>query len=277
MTENPDTYVQYLLDAKTTRQKKLDHAVLSSINECSSRNIMKFTGDVKECKHGSMYSGLLVCNLVGQFVDHKSMGRKLKLMEQLTLQTPIVDARDVPERSSAFKQQAGQCVKFDITVASKTMYMGLEKMMSELLCRPNLNIHMAGVQKLVTDKRGNGGAMMKAVIAAAGDMNELTASVALPKTNNEYRTNRARGGKGNDKKEDNGSYGVERKDKICLSFRAFGECRNDEHCKMKHIKPDEVCEGAEYKKSGLCDKYFDCGCTHPWNAARGDRSAAWKE
>ena len=46
---------------------------------------MKFIGDVKECKHGAMYSGLLVCSLVGQFVDHKSVGRKLELMEQLTL------------------------------------------------------------------------------------------------------------------------------------------------------------------------------------------------
>ena len=251
--ENPNRDVHYLMGTMTTRQNKLNQAIFSSINEYSSRNIMKFIGDVKECKHGPMYSGLLVCNLVGQFVDHKSMGRKLKLMAQLTLQTPIVDARDVPERSSAFKQQAGQCVKFDITVASKTMYMGLEKMMSELLCRPNLNIHMAGVQKLVTDKRGNGGAMMKATIAAAGDMNELTATAALPKTNNEYRTNRTRGGKGHGKEEDNGSCGVERKEKICLLFREFGECRDGEHCKMKHIKPDKVCEGAEYKKSGFCD------------------------
>ena len=155
---------------------------------------MKFIGDVKECKHGSMYSGLLVCSLVGQFVDKKFVVRKLKLMEQLTLQAPIIDARDVSERIIAFKQQLGQCVKFDISVASKTMYMCLEKMMSERLCRPDLNIHMAGVQKIVTDKRRNCGAMMKAIIVAAGDMNELTATAALPKTTNEYRTNRNRGG-----------------------------------------------------------------------------------
>ena len=68
-----------------------------------------------------MYSGLLVCSLVGQFVDHKSVGRKLKLTEQLTLQTPIVDARDVSERIVAFKQQLRQCVKFCITVATETM------------------------------------------------------------------------------------------------------------------------------------------------------------
>ena len=160
--ENPDIDTKYLLDMMTTRQRKLDQAIFSSINECSSRNIMKFIGDVKECKHGTMYSGLLVCSLVGQFVDHKSVGRKLKLMEQLTLQTPIIDARDVSERIIDFKQQLGQCVKFDITVAPETMYMGLEKMMSELLCRPDLNNHMSGVLKVVTEKRGNGGAMMKA-------------------------------------------------------------------------------------------------------------------
>ena len=161
-----------------------------------------------------MHSGLLVCCLVGQFLDHKSVGRKVKLMEQLTLQTSIDDARDVSERIIAFKQQLEQCVKFDITVAIETMYMGLEKMMSELLCRTDLNIHMAGVQKVVTDKRGNGGAMMKAIIAAAGDMNELTAIAALPKTNNEYRTNRNRGGKVSGRKEESGSYDVEREEKI---------------------------------------------------------------
>ena len=82
--ENPDTDMKYLLNAMTTRQRKLDQAIFSSINACSSKNIMKFIGDVKECKHGTMYSGLLVRNLVGQFVDHKSVGRKLKLMEHLT-------------------------------------------------------------------------------------------------------------------------------------------------------------------------------------------------
>ena len=75
--------------------------------------------------------------------------------------------------------------------------MGLEKMMDELLCRPDLNIHMAGVQKVVTDKRRNGGATMKAIIVVVGEMNGLTATGALPKTNNEYRTNRTKGGKGN--------------------------------------------------------------------------------
>ena len=263
VTENPDTDVHDLLGTMTTRQMKLDQAIFSSINEYSSRNIIKFIGDVKECKHGPMSSGLLVCSLVGQFVDHKSVGRKLKLMEQLTLQTPIIDARDVPERIIEFKQQVGQCVKFNITVASETMYMGLEKMTSELLCRPDLEIHMAGVQKAITDKRGNGSAMMKAIIAAAGDMNELSAIAALPKTNNEYRTNRNSGGTGHVKKEDNGSYGVERKEKTCLSFREFGECMGGEHCIMKHIKSDKVCEGAEYKKSGFCDNYLDCECKHP--------------
>ena len=86
------------------------------------------------------------------------------------------------ERVIEFKQQLGQCVKFDITVAPETIYMGLEKMMSQLLCRPDLNIYMSGVLKVVTEKRGNGGAMMKAIIVAAGDMNELTATAALPKT-----------------------------------------------------------------------------------------------
>jgi hypothetical protein len=241
---------------------------------------MKFIGDVKECKHGTMYSGLLVCSLVGQFVDHKSVGRKLKLMEQLTLQTPIIDARDVSERIIDFKQQLGQCVKFDITVAPETMYMGLEKMMSELLCRPDLNIHMSGVLKVVAEQRGNGGAMMKAIIAAAGDMNELSATAALPKTNNEYRTNRNRngkGGKGGGRKEENGSYGVERKEKICISFREFDECRDGGHCKLKHLKPDKVCENAEFKKSGFCDQYFTCECKHPWDEARGDKNDAWKK
>ena len=83
--ENPDTDVQYLLDMMTTRGRKLDRAIFSLINQCSSRNIVKFIGDVEECKHGPAYSGLLVCNMVGQFVDHKSVGRKLKLMEQQTL------------------------------------------------------------------------------------------------------------------------------------------------------------------------------------------------
>ena len=155
--------------------------------------------------------------------------------------------------------------------------MGLEKMTSELLCRQDLNIHMAGVQKIVADKRGNGSAMMKAIIAAAGDMNELTADKALPKTKHEYRTNRDRRGKGSGKREENGSYGVERKEKICLSYREFGECRDGEHCKMKHITPDKACEGAEYKKSGFCDDYFECEYKHPWDEARGDKAAAWKE
>ena len=79
--ENPDTDVEHLLNNMTTRQRKLDQAIFSSINECAARNIMKYIGDVKECKHGSIYSGLLVCSLVGQFVDHCSVGRKLKLME----------------------------------------------------------------------------------------------------------------------------------------------------------------------------------------------------
>ena len=65
-------------------------------------------------------------------------------------------------------------------MASETIYMRLEKVMAELLCRPRLNIHMTGVQKIVIDKRGNGGAMMKAIIVAAGDLNELTPSGALP-------------------------------------------------------------------------------------------------
>ena len=46
---------------------------------------------------------------------------------------------------------------------------------------------------------------------------------------------------------------------------------------MKHIKPDKVCEGAEYKESRFCDNYLDCECKHPWDEARGDKSAAWKE
>ena len=46
---------------------------------------------------------------------------------------------------------------------------------------------------------------------------------------------------------------------------------------MKHIKPDKTCEGAEYKKSGFCDNYFECECKHPWDEARGDKAAAWKE
>ena len=63
---------------------------------------------------------------------------------------------------------------------------------------------------------------MKAIIAAAGDMNELTATATLPKTNNEYMTNKTRGDKEHGKKEDNGSYAVERKEKTWLSFREFG-------------------------------------------------------
>ena len=65
---------------------------------------------------------------------------------------PIIDARDAAERIIEFKQQLGQCVKFDITVAPETIYMGLEKMTSQLLCRPDLNIHMSGVLKVVTEK-----------------------------------------------------------------------------------------------------------------------------
>ena len=40
--ENPDTDVQYLLNMMTTKQRKLDQAIFSSINEYSSRNNMKF-------------------------------------------------------------------------------------------------------------------------------------------------------------------------------------------------------------------------------------------
>ena len=250
---DPDTNVIKLLDSMSTSQRKLDQAIFSSINECSGRNIMKFIGDVKECKHTSMYSGLLVCSLVGQFVDHKSVGRKMKLMESVTSQTPIIDARDVAERIIEFKQQLGQCVKFEITMATETIYMGLEKMMAELICRPSLTIHMAGVKKIIADQRGNGDAMMKAIIAAAGDLNELTASAALPtRQSSEYRSNN-RGRKGGGKGGDNGSYGVERKEKICISFREYAECRDGKHCNMKHIKPEKECENAEFKKSGFCD------------------------
>ena len=52
VTENPDTDVHDLLGTMTTRQMKLDQAIFSSINEYSSRNIIKFIGDVKECKYG---------------------------------------------------------------------------------------------------------------------------------------------------------------------------------------------------------------------------------
>ena len=51
--ENPNTDVQYLLNAMTTRQRKLDQAIFSSINESSSRNVVKFIGDVKGYKHQS--------------------------------------------------------------------------------------------------------------------------------------------------------------------------------------------------------------------------------
>jgi hypothetical protein len=195
----------------------------------------------------------------------------------VTAQTPIIDARDVAEHIIGFKQKLGQCVKFDVFMASEIIYMGLEKMMAELLCRPSLNIHMAGVQKIVTDKRGNGGAMMKAIIAAAGDLNELTASAALPtRQSSEHRTNHNhRKGKGGGNGGNNGSYGVERKKKICILYREYGECKDGEHCNMKHIKPEKQCENAEFKKSGFCDDYWDCLCQHTWDEEkRGDKRNA---
>jgi hypothetical protein len=46
---------------------------------------------------------------------------------------------------------------------------------------------------------------------------------------------------------------------------------------MKHLKPDKVCENAEFKKSGFCDQYFTCECKYPWDAARWDKNDAWKK
>ena len=106
---------------------------------------------------------------------------------------------------------------------------------------------------------------------------KIYATAFEPKPNNEYRTNRSINGKGGGRREDNGSFGVERKDMICMSFREFGECGRGEHCKYKHITPDKVCENAEFQKSGFCDQYFECECKHPWDAARGDKREAWKK
>lgn len=174
-----------------------------------------------------------------------------------------------------FKKALGQCSKFGVTVSTEAVYMGLEKMVKELVCRPNMTIHLAGVRRVIADSRGDGSAMIRCIVAVAGDCNELSAAEALP-------TREQHNGLDYNQRDDsmrcgNGSYGVEHREKTCLSFREYGGCRDGDQCEMKHITPDKECENDEYKKHGFCDNYWNCECSHPWDASRGDKHVKYRE
>ena len=166
-----------------------------------------------------MYSGLLVCSIVGQVVDYRSMGKSLSLFDQVTHQTPIVDARGVRERIIAFKNHLSQCQRYNVGGQSEAQYMGLERMMKELVCRLSMTIHLAGVREVIAQRRGDGAAMLRAMWEAAGDLYDLKASAALPPTGSGYgppRTNRFQQRKTND-----GAFAIQ--DSVCLAFREYGE------------------------------------------------------
>ena len=54
--QDPSCDARQILDKMIMVQRKLDQAIFTSINEYASNNIMMLIGDMKECKHGTMYN-----------------------------------------------------------------------------------------------------------------------------------------------------------------------------------------------------------------------------
>ena len=84
--QDPERDARSLLDRMTEAQRKLDQVMFMSMNENASRNVMMFIGDMDECRHGNTHNGLLVCSVVGQMVDHSSVGKRMIILDKLTQQ-----------------------------------------------------------------------------------------------------------------------------------------------------------------------------------------------
>ena len=269
--QDPTVDARALLGLATEDERKLDQAIFTAINEYAAKNIMKFIGDADDCRHGGMYSGLLVCKEVGEYVDYRSAGKRLKMLEALQNQAPIIDARQIGERIINFKAQLSRCRKTNVTVSNEAVYLGLERMIKEIACRPRLTTEMAGINEIFARDRGDGQKLMKAIIAAAGDCNELSSRDAL----NQVEHPDSRGSKTYGPRR-GGAYAVE-DNRLCIPFRENGECRDGEHCGYKHQKGVGICENEEFKKTGFCDQFGTCPHLHPWDSSRGDKRAAYIE
>ena len=160
--------------------KKLDISMFASLNEDAGQNVMQYVGAMDECMVLGLPSAVLAYSIITKKVDHRSAGRRVKLMGSVAAQVPIVDARTLPERLVSFEKLLSDCSRFGITIPPETVYIGLEKMMEELLERPGMNVILAEVKYVIGRSRGDGKAMMDVLIDIAGDLAELPSHKALP-------------------------------------------------------------------------------------------------
>ena len=68
------------------------------------------------------------------------------MLEAVTKQEPIVDARQLKDRLISFEAQLANCRKHQVLIGAEAVYLGLERMIEDLIGRRNLELQLAEVK-----------------------------------------------------------------------------------------------------------------------------------
>ena len=269
--KDPKANYEEMLKDEPPEARRLDTAIFMHMNEKAMTNVMQFIGDIEKCCLDGEYSGLLACAIIGKVVDHRSAGKRVKMLEAVTKQEAILDARQLKDRLISFEAQLADCRKHQVMIGAEAIYLGLERMIEDLIGRRNLELQLAEVKYVLGAQKGNGEALQNALMEVASDLCELPAGKALPYNYSKNRNNNYH----------NSSHGafVANSGRVCINFREYGRCRDGEACKYKHVAGEGVCDSTAFKETGFCDKYStDCTHVHPWNSEKfGDKKAMVKK
>ena len=116
-----------IMVTQSTEIKKLDISMFATLNEDAGQNVMQYIGAMEECLVLGLPSAVLAYAIITKKVDHRSAGRRVKLMGSVAAQVPIVDARTLPERLVSFEKLLSDCSRFGISIPTETVYIGLER------------------------------------------------------------------------------------------------------------------------------------------------------